>query len=484
MRKLAYNANTNWENEEKYLNNLIAGGGGNATWAQNQMKELNAAKAQYGTSTPTSTVKSYSTAAGGAVTNPAPTVKTQPVQKSPDYSTLINQAILNNSGADVVRDLVAQRDAKISADPTLEKYRTDDTYKRALDYISVQDASKSGLAALEAELQNLYAANGAMNAAAEAEHQAKINAVKNAIARLEGQKTDVNDSYDAMQRQLYINREKNRKNIQQQMAAAGLTGGAAESTLLGLNTDYEEGLRQGEQQRAKTINDIEQGIADTQMSGDIEAAQTLYERTKANTDSYAAALQTLMANQAARDEQAAAERKNAQSRAYSLALEMLQSGMMPSSDILATAGLDTETAQSIKAGSDTSSYSAQQFDLALNAAVNGNRDDSIRRILEGYSGMPMESVLAAYGYSQSVPTAAPQQYTPARTQNYTPSYTPKEETSNRGTIGYDEDEGIFTWNGKRYSSIETLQNALNSAKLTSAEEAKLKRALSMYGFNA
>lgn len=420
MRKLAYNANTNWENEEKYLNNLIAGGGGNAEWAKSQMKELNAAKAQYGTTTPASTVKSYSTAAGGAVTNPAPTVKTQPVQKSPDYSTLINQAILNNSGADVVRDLVAQRDAKISSDPTLEKYRTDDTYKRALDYISVQDASKSGLAALEAELQNLYAANGAMNAAAEAEHQAKINAVKNAIARLEGQKTDVNDSYDAMQRQLYINREKNRKNIQQQMAAAGLTGGAAESTLLGLNTDYEEGLRQGEQQRAKTISDIEQGIADTQMSGDIEAAQTLYERTKANTDSYAAALQTLMANQAARDEQAAAERKNAQSRAYSLALEMLQSGMMPSSDILATAGLDTETAQSIKAATESApkEYTSGQFDLALNAAVNGNRDDSIRRILEGYSGMPMESVLAAYGYSQSVPQQA----------SYTPSYTPKEET--------------------------------------------------------
>lgn len=45
---MAYNADTNWANEEKYLNGLISQGGGNAAWAQNQMKELNAAKQQYG----------------------------------------------------------------------------------------------------------------------------------------------------------------------------------------------------------------------------------------------------------------------------------------------------------------------------------------------------------------------------------------------------------------------------------------------------
>ena len=35
---MAYNANTNFANERKYLNNLISGGGGNAEWAKNQMK--------------------------------------------------------------------------------------------------------------------------------------------------------------------------------------------------------------------------------------------------------------------------------------------------------------------------------------------------------------------------------------------------------------------------------------------------------------
>lgn len=45
---MPYDANTNWANEEKYLNGLISQGGGNAAWAQNQLRELNNARAQYG----------------------------------------------------------------------------------------------------------------------------------------------------------------------------------------------------------------------------------------------------------------------------------------------------------------------------------------------------------------------------------------------------------------------------------------------------
>ena len=45
---MAYNEKTNYANERKYLNNLISGGGGNAEWAKNQMKELNSAEQKYG----------------------------------------------------------------------------------------------------------------------------------------------------------------------------------------------------------------------------------------------------------------------------------------------------------------------------------------------------------------------------------------------------------------------------------------------------
>jgi len=52
------------------------------------------------------------------------------------------------------------------------------------------------------------------------------------------------------------------------------------------------------------------------------------------------------------------------------------------------------------------------------------------------------------------------------------------------SLGYDEDEGIFVWNGKRYNSPEALAKALNDAGLSEAEEAEIKRKLSAYGFDS
>lgn len=51
-----YGANTNIDNERKYLNDLIAKGGGNAEWAKNQMKELDAFAAQQQTTQPTTPI--------------------------------------------------------------------------------------------------------------------------------------------------------------------------------------------------------------------------------------------------------------------------------------------------------------------------------------------------------------------------------------------------------------------------------------------
>lgn len=46
---MSYNKNTNWANEEEYLNNLIkTGSAGEKAWAQNQLGVLSNAKSQYG----------------------------------------------------------------------------------------------------------------------------------------------------------------------------------------------------------------------------------------------------------------------------------------------------------------------------------------------------------------------------------------------------------------------------------------------------
>ena len=56
--------------------------------------------------------------------------------------------------------------------------------------------------------------------------------------------------------------------------------------------------------------------------------------------------------------------------------------------------------------------------------------------------------------------------------------------SSKTSFNYDEDEGIFTWNGRNYNSVAALEDALNSANLTSEEEAIIKKKLSMFGFNS
>ena len=55
--------------------------------------------------------------------------------------------------------------------------------------------------------------------------------------------------------------------------------------------------------------------------------------------------------------------------------------------------------------------------------------------------------------------------------------------SGRDKLGYDEDEGIFTWNGRRYNSPEALTEDLDRANLTDAEKATISRRLEASGFN-
>lgn len=51
------------------------------------------------------------------------------------------------------------------------------------------------------------------------------------------------------------------------------------------------------------------------------------------------------------------------------------------------------------------------------------------------------------------------------------------------SVSFDEDEGIFTWNGKNYNSITSMLNDIENANLTDSEMSTLKKKLSMYGFN-
>ena len=129
---------------------------------------------------------------------------------------------------------------------------------------------------------------------------AKKAAVEKAVGTLDAQKKNVNQSYADLNRQLYINRRMAEKKLPQQMAAMGHTGGLTESAVLGLQTGYNEGLRQGEQERLKSIADIDKAIVDTRLQGDISIAELAAQNAKDKMTSYANIL-TAMQNQANAD---------------------------------------------------------------------------------------------------------------------------------------------------------------------------------------
>ena len=119
----------------------------------------------------------------------------------------------------------------------------------------------------------------------------------------DAEKSKVNRSYADMFRQLYIDREQSKKNLAQQMAAYGMTGGASESAILGLDTDYQEALRQGEQSRIEAISNLEQAILQAQLSGDISYAQQALQMEQDRINNYASMLKTLMNRQDSQREQ-------------------------------------------------------------------------------------------------------------------------------------------------------------------------------------
>lgn len=180
----------------------------------------------------------------------------------PDYSIMIKDAINSGASWNEVQDLLDKRTSIAIGDPNLNKYAYDNTWTSATDYIN-QKKNEEWQAQINAYYDQIAAQQEAAQRAA----------VSQAVNQLSGQKGDVEQSYDDLYRQLYLDRRMAEKNMPQQLAAMGISGGLSESTLLGTQTAYTDALRQGEQEKLGTLNDIDQAIANAQLTGDINIAQ-------------------------------------------------------------------------------------------------------------------------------------------------------------------------------------------------------------------
>ena len=132
-------------------------------------------------------------------------------------------------------------------------------------------------------------------AAARAAEEAKRAAVEQAVGQLSGQKGQVEQSYADLYRQLYLDRRMAEKNLPQQMAAMGYTGGLTESSALALQTGYNDALRQGEQQKISTLGDLDRAITDTRLQGDISIAEQAAQMAQQGFATYAELVQNQLA---------------------------------------------------------------------------------------------------------------------------------------------------------------------------------------------
>ena len=545
---MAYNEKTNYANERKYLNNLISGGGGNAEWAKNQMKELNSAEQKYGNSGGSSSGSSSgsgggsSGSSGGGYTQktgkayyydtegPTQTGWVREDGSAPNLnykdSTIYAKGMKGSySGADLSRDMrwagktvqkngyaitydkngyavratnvrngAAREDLanvypRVDADgeliyPTYADGTRGSGYagtsggysqpsgtgiigyspgggeypvgsERGLSFIknatagskivgsdgSVWLKNKDGsttitkngqtytigaqgngaseeLEALRRELQQLYGEQGSYAQALAAQQEANRANVQKAVGSLQDQKRDTETSYANMFRQLYLNKMKSQKNIGQQLAAQGKTGGAAESTLLGLDTSYSDALRQGEQGRIGALGDLDRAITDAELTGDIANAELAAANAKERTDSYADVLRDLMDRYDQQNAQNTAyEREdadNARAYAYKTAMQLLQSGSMASDELLESAGISKADAQAMvaavaaqkatavaaqkataKSSGRTTTPSETRAAVSREILLSNGYDEDAWRDLEAYYGLTRDRIAQA-----------------------------------------------------------------------------------------
>ena len=205
-----------------------------------------------------------------------------------DYSVMIRDAI--NSGADAgyVNSLLNQRMQK-AQQSGMYQYVNDDVAKMANEYINNKRYEPNNL--YKNMIEQMYSSASAQQEAAQRA------AIEQAVNDLSGQKTGIVQSYDDLYKQLYLERRRAEKNLPQQLAAMGISGGMSESSALGIQNSYANALAQGEQEKLNTLNDIDQAIANARLTGEIGIAQQAAQLAMDKLSAYGSYVNGLMNQQ-------------------------------------------------------------------------------------------------------------------------------------------------------------------------------------------
>lgn len=135
---------------------------------------------------------------------------------------------------------------------------------------SVPSASDSYKNALDDYYKEMMADMRRQQREAEREMRRKIN---QGVNKLEAQKPLLENQFQDSAQQAYIQYMQSQKKLPQMLAAQGLSGGASESSMVGLESDYGNNVNTLRDSYNQALRDIDSDIADLRASGDLAIAE-------------------------------------------------------------------------------------------------------------------------------------------------------------------------------------------------------------------
>lgn len=380
-----------------------------------------------------------------------------------DYASMVEKAAKNGDYA-AAAYYEQQRNKKIAGEG-MTQYQPEYTYQKyAKDYDDAQRAElERGYRTAAEKAQETGYLESALNMLQEQlKQQLSANETESAkqtelaMLKLQQQKAEAQKKYDSTDRQLYIDMMKEQKALPEQLAGAGYTGGATESSLLKNRLSYEQALRENEGGRASAMTALDVAGNAAELQRQIAKSQADQTARSNYLTNYSRIMSGLQGQRNYEREQELARKQ--QEISYALA----------AADNLAKYG-DFSGYEKVTDSNGNRLYTDAQI-AAMKAEYDALKAASTRSSGGGYG-------YGGYSYGDYSYTAPSE-----------PTETISEDQAR--SLSWDQDEGTFVWNGKTYSKISDLVNAWNNVSLSDEDEAVLRRKfkaqtgvdLSAYGY--
>lgn len=278
---MAYNEKTNYANERKYLNNLISGGGGNAEWAKNQMKELNSAEQKYGNSGGGSSGGSSGGSGGGSGGGIVSVAASNPYNENTNFAN--ERAYLSNlmsNGNYGQQEWAKNRMGLLTA--TENNIMQQRLQKQQQQLQQLQQPQQQQVNDLSDYLRDMY----------RQQMQANLSALEGAynanVTRMQRQGELIPQKYDAMRNLAAAQNELSRRNFGEYAAARGLNTGTSGQAELARSAELQRNLADLGAQEAEASGNLESeltaleqqynaAVAQAQASGNADLANALYQ---------------------------------------------------------------------------------------------------------------------------------------------------------------------------------------------------------------